>query len=453
MRFQKKLCVLAIASIFPVASALAQTSADTRKEIDALKAQLKVLQEKLEALSNATEPAPLVQQVNRLEQKLELQQTASEAAGFSGLKVNGVIEAAFKYNDVDKKHDFSASAGNGVGEFGMLQITKESQDGQGVDWTLRLMPGGDPQVHEASLSIPLNKENRIIAGLIPDFQGYEYVFPNANSTLGNQFITHNALYDLAGATVYTGMGMSHTLNGGKVALKWLVGNVDKGADDNTVLFKDPVPADQDTAATFSTASSNASTVALAYRLDYYPDETTYIGLSGLHGSNNRNFNIMAVDGGVTRGDWQYNGQITVGEMQRAAANGGTAQWAGVSGFVSYKIVPRLQLMARADYIQNSKNGGGTYYDNGGTFGNGLGPERNSLGEVIAFDADTGYATTGASLTRFSLGTNYQINANTQWKTEYRLDQSSGYNFVVVDGETTTYSKTKNSLGTSLLLSF
>lgn len=450
MRFQKKLCVLAIASLFPLASALAQTPSDTRKEIDELKAQLKMLQEKLEALSNATEPAPLVQQVNRLEQKIELQQTASEASGFSGLKVNGVIEAAYKYNDSDKKHDFSASAGNGVGEFAMLQITKESQDGEGIDWTLRLMPGGDPQVHEASLSIPLNKENRIIAGLIPDFQGYEYVFPNATSTLGNQFITHNALYDLAGATSYTGVGMSHTLNGGKVALKWLVGNVDRGSDDSTATYTAPVDPTLAPNDTFSAASSMANTVALAYRLDYYPNETTYVGLSGLHGSANRNFSIMALDGGVTRGDWQVNGQITVGEMQRAAANGGTAQWTGLSGFLSYKIVPRLQLMARADYIQNSKNGGGTYVDYGGGGGYGLGPELDSTGAVVAFDADTGYATTGANLTRITLGTNYQINANTQWKTEYRLDQSTGYNFLMDDG---TYSKTKNSLGTSLVLSF
>ena len=454
MRFQKKLCVMAIASLFPVASAFAQTSADTRKEIDALKAQLKLLQEKLEALSAATgDGSPLSQQVNRLEQKIDLSQTTAEASGFSGMKINGVIEAAYKYSNADKKHDFGASAGYGVGEVGMIQLTKESQDGEGIDWTLRLMPGGDPFVHEASLSIPLNKENRIIAGLIPDFQGYEYVFPNATSTLGNQLITHNALYDLAGATAYTGVGMSHVLNGGKVALKWLVGNVDKGSDDNLIKFKDPVPADQDIATEFSAAASGGSTVALAYRLDYYPDDATYVGLSGLHGSNNRTFNILALDAGYTRGDWQYNGQITVGQMQRAAANGGAAQWAGVSGLVSYKIVPRLQLIARADYIQNSANGGGTYYDNGGTLGNGLGPERNSLGEVIAVDSDTGYATTGANLTRLTLGTNYQINANTQWKTEYRLDQSSGYNFVLTDGDTSTYSKTKTSWGTSLVLSF
>ena len=69
---------------------------------------------------------------------------------------------------------------------------------------------------------------------------------------------------------------------------------------------------------------------------------------------------------------------------------------------------------------------------------------------IAYDADTGYATTGANLTRLTLGTNYQINANTQWKTEYRLDQSSGYNFLLDDG---TFSKTKNTWGTSLVLSF
>ena len=453
MRFQKKLCVIAIASLFPVASAFAQTSADTRKEIDALKAQLKVLQEKLEALSVATgDASPLSQQVNRLEQKMDLAENVAEASGFSGMKINGVIEAAYKYNDVDKKHDFGASGGYGVGEVGMIQLTKESQDGEGIDWTLRLMPGGDPFVHEASLSIPLNKENRVIAGLIPDFQGYEYVFPNATSTLGNQLITHNALYDLAGATAYTGVGMSHVLNGGKVALKWVVGNVDNGYDAPTDYKGDWTYGNYSVATghDFSPLADGRNSVALAYRLDYYPNDATYVGVSGLHGSNNRNFNIMALDAGYTRGDWQYNGQVTVGEMQRVAANGGTAQWTGVSGFMSYKVVPRLQLLARADYIQNSKNGGGTYVDYGGAGGYGLGPELDSTGAVIALDADTGYATTGANLTRLTLGTNYQVNANTQWKTEYRLDQSSGYNFLLDDG---TFSKTKNTWGTSLVLSF
>ncbi|MFM6989913.1 MAG: outer membrane beta-barrel protein, partial [Rhodoferax sp.] len=58
---------------------------------------------------------------------------------------------------------------------------------------------------------------------------------------------------------------------------------------------------------------------------------------------------------------------------------------------------------------------------------------------------------GANLTRLTLGTNYQINANTQWKTEYRVDQSSGYNFLDSDG--VTYKKSKTGFATSLVLSF
>jgi hypothetical protein len=184
------------------------------------------------------------------------------------------------------------------------------------------------------------------------------------------------------------------------------------------------------------------------------NDTTYVGLSGLHGRSNRVFDIMALDGGITRGDWQVNGQFTIGRMDRAGANGSGTSWQGVSGLVGYKIVPRLQLLARADYLMNSENGGGTYYDNGGTYGNGLGPKRND--DKGAFDPDeNGYATTGANLTRLTFGTNYQVNSTTQWKTEYRFDQSSGYNFqdyVDADG-LQRYRRDKHSVATSLVLSF
>lgn len=463
MRFQKKLCVIAIASLFPVASAFAQTSADTRKEIDALKAQLKVLQEKLEALSAATgDASPLSQQVNRLEQKMDLAENVAEASGFSGMKINGVIEAALSYNDIGRSHEVNATSGyagtNDYGGFGMVQITKESQDGEGVDWTLRLLPGAASIVHEASLSVPLSKTQRLIAGYMPDFQGYEYSFPHSTPALGNQLITHNALFDLAGATAYTGAGMAYTLAGGSVAFKWMLGNVDGGYDspDNSFspAYYDVANAvavtSVDSALGLYAAESTVKSVALAYRGDWYVNDSTYVGLSGLHGSVNRNFSIIAVDGGYARGDWQINGQVTVGQQARAAANGGDARWTGVSGFVGYKIVPRLQLMARADFIENRTNGGGTYAYNGGSNAIGLGPEGLDSSGAIAYDADTGYATTGANLTRLTLGTNYQINANTQWKTEYRLDQSSGYNFLLDDG---TFSKTKNTWGTSLVLSF
>jgi hypothetical protein len=74
---------------------------------------------------------------------------------------------------------------------------------------------------------------------------------------------------------------------------------------------------------------------------------------------------------------------------------------------------------------------------------GLGPERDSGGNVP--DGNV-----GANLTRITLGTNYQINPNTQWKMEYRVDQSTGYNFRDIDGN---YKQTRNMFGTSLVLSF
>ena len=471
MNLKKKLWIVALAGVLPWAGAHAQSVADLQKEIQALRAQLQTLQQKVEAISAQPEATPLAQQVNRLEQRLDLGEDDTEKSGFKGLKINGVIEAAYKRNSIGASNEFSASAGYAVGEFGMVQITKESQDGEGVDWTLRLLPGGNPLVHEASLSIPLNKTTRIIAGFMPDFQGYEFAFPNANATLGNQLITHNALYDLAGATAYTGAGMAYTLGGGKYAFKWLVGNADSAsdvgatwdtdpnartgflrakmvldADGNPIQLdaKDAVESDQ----AFPSNSSKKSTI-FAYRGDWYVNDTTYIGLSGLHGSGGRTFAVMALDGGITRGDWQVNGQFSIGRMDRAGANGSGTSWQGVSGLVGYKIVPRLQLLARADYLMNSENGGGTYYDNGGIYGNGLGPERASDGS-FAYDADTGLATKGANLMRLTVGTNYQVNSTTQWKAEYRLDQSSGYNFVNSNG---SYSKDKQSMATSLVLSF
>ena len=453
MNLKKKLWIVALAGVLPWAGAHAQSVADLQKEIQALRAQLQTLQQKVEAISAQPEATPLAQQVNRLEQRLDLGEDDTEQSGFKGLKINGVIEAAYKRNTISASNEFSASAGYAVGEFGMVQITKESQDGEGVDWTLRLLPGGDPLVHEASLSIPLNKTTRIIAGFMPDFQGYEFAFPNANATLGNQLITHNALYDLAGATAYTGAGMAYTLGGGNYAFKWIVGNADHGADSASYSFDAPsmdVTAMAENTTTFAAASSEARTTAFAYRGDWYVNDTTYVGLSGLHGRGNRVFDIVAVDGGVTRGDWQVNGQFTIGRMDLAGANGSGTSWQGVSGLVGYKIVPRLQLLARADYLMNSENGGGTYYDNGGIYGNGLGPERASDGS-FAYDADTGLATKGANLMRLTVGTNYQVNSTTQWKTEFRLDQSSGYNFLNADG--VTYSKDKQSMATSLVLSF
>ena len=98
MRLQKKLLVIALACAFPLGSAFAQSAADLKKEIEALKAQLQLLQKKVEDISQAADITPLTQQVNRMEQKMDLADNAAEASGFQGMKINGVIETNLSYN-------------------------------------------------------------------------------------------------------------------------------------------------------------------------------------------------------------------------------------------------------------------------------------------------------------------------------------------------------------------
>jgi hypothetical protein len=459
MSFQRKLIVVALATAMPWVSAQAQSAADLKKEIDALKAQLQVLQQKIDAVSASAAPnEELSQKVNRLEQKQDLANDALDKSGLGGIKVNGTIEASYQYNDLDKLHSFGASSGYTDSDAGvaMIQITKESQDGEGVDWTLRLLPGSTAYlVNEASISIPIDKTNRIIGGHVPDFQGYEFSFPNADPTLGNQLISHNALFDLAGAAFYDGIGMSHSLFNGNLALKWMVANIDSGTDTGNTTANNGAATNAlpiYSVPTLGTPQSGNKTYGVAVRGDYSIDEYTFVGAGWLAGNGNRNFSIIDIDGGYTHGDWAFNGQFTVGTQQGAAYTGEEARWSGVSAEVRYKVVPRLQLIARADYLDNRTNGGGTYAYNGESgvpggalsdYGLGIGRERDSAGNPIDDHI-------GANLTRITLGTNYQINPNTQWKVEYRLDQSTGYNFLNSDG---VPSQTRNAFATSFVLSF
>lgn len=432
MSFQRKLVVLALASVFPMASVYAQTNADLKKEIEALKAQLEALQKKVEA-SSSTETA---QKVNLIEQKLDLADDAAEKSGFKGLKFKGVAEASFVYDNNSNNNVFDARDGQPVGA-AMLELTKETDGSDGVGFTLRMTPNNASSafIHEASVQVPVDDGHRIVAGFVPDYQGYEAGFANLNP-----FVTHNALFDLAGPTAYSGFGMSNQLSK-DVALKWIVGNIDGSTDDGNT-------------------NNSARSVGLAYRFDWTLSEFAYVGFSGAIAAANRNFRIFALDGGYTRGDWVLNGHVNVGSMERAAYNGGDAGWSGVSALIGHKVTPRLMLSMRADYLENSKNGGGTYVDNyldnanaadattglPTVAGNGLGPELDFSGAAVL---DAGGNVRGANLTRISFGSTYMVNPSTQWKLEYRVDQSTGANFTV-DG---LPSATKSSFGTSLVVSF
>ena len=177
MSLQRKLLVIALASVMPLASAQAQSAADLQRDIAAVKAQLQALQQKVEALTAATPAtAPAIaQQVTRIEQKQDLADDALVESGLKGLKFKGVAEAAFTYDSSSGANTFSARDGSGVGN-AMLELTKETEEGEGVNWTLRLTPGGSTLVQEATVSVGVGPGMRLFGGVIPDYQGYEALF-------------------------------------------------------------------------------------------------------------------------------------------------------------------------------------------------------------------------------------------------------------------------------------
>jgi hypothetical protein len=419
MKLNRKLLVVALAGALPWMSASAQSPADLQKEIELLKGQLKMLSEKIEAMSLKEEPSAIAQQVTRLEQKIDLAEEDSIKAGFKGLKFKGTMEAAYLNDSTSTTTGFDKSKGNGGYGLAMLEVSKEPE--AGIGWTLRLIPlsGTGMTVHEASVAVPLVEGGaKLIAGLTPDWSGYEYSMGHQNP-----LITNNLLYSNLAASNYVGVGTSHDFGGGWTG-KWMLGQVD-----GVMSRKAP---------------------GLAYRGDYSMGEYSGIGFSGVHMRTNNealkpgtNADLLEIDGYYNRGDLSLQGQFSVGKLIGGAMDmsGQDARWWGVSGFAGYKVTPRLQAIARVDYVNNRDNGGGVYFNDGA-----YGPERTD--EMGTLNAD---ASVGTNRFALSAGFNYALNANTQWKTELRLDRSTGYNFLDADG--VTYKQGKTTIGTSIVVSF
>ena len=430
MKFKIKAVSIAVAAVMPWLAAHAQSPADMQKQIQALQEQLQALQAQVQQMSTKGAVDPV--EFNRMVQKMEVNEDSALKSGFSGLVVKGVIEAQYlndkNFNTVNGSSLGSTgfSAGNGYAGTGMFEVTKQAEGGEGINWTLRLTPGGlnangSNLVHEASVSVPLGSATtRLIAGVIPDWQGYEYSFGNQNP-----LVTHNLLFNFASATNYAGAGIQHTF--GPVVAKFMLANID-------------------------TPSTNKKLPGFVYNANWTINEFSYLNFSGAHSrqpnANSNPFTLIALDGGYTRGDLALNGQLSVGRLKGGARNGSLedAKWFGLSGFMGYKVTPRLQALARYDMINNRKNGGGMLVnqinavDGTAVFGpeldeNGFAPDNNR----------------GTKRTALSLGFNYAVNPSTQWKTEYRLDRSSGFNFLNSDGLTRTKSNT--TLGTAIVVSF
>ncbi|MBT9598084.1 MAG: DUF3138 family protein [Vitreoscilla sp.] len=444
---------LALAAAFAAPGVQAQSNEELLKELKALRARVEELEKK--AAKPATPQWGMtpeqVQEFNRVSVKVEAMEDSQEAQGYKGMKISGYIEPVFVYNQRQDRAGFQflnqQSDGYSYDTSFMgsasIDFTKEVEGG--TIWKLTLTPNrgvgaaidGASIIQEATVSIPLDSlQTRLVAGLIPDWSGYEYQQPTLNP-----FTSHNLLYDFTLPVGYTGIGISHTE--GKWWLRGAIANVN--ANVRGPGEKSPV---------------------LAYRVDYSKGEFDGWGLAGLHGKApnfNTGTNTMAhlfeVDGYYLRGDWALQGQVSFGTQKEGAItpdanlNWRDSRWWGVSGLAGYMFTPRFQGLVRADYINNKANGGGLFAYNGYSYTdeesgdfvygndgrNGIGPDLN------------GDLNRGANRYAVTFGTKYAYDLSTTFKLEYRLDGAD--RAVFEDVKSGTFKKNNQMLAASVLVAF
>ncbi len=463
--WQPTLLTLAIAAAFPLPAA-AGTNEELLKELRALRDRVTQLEEKLKAVDKAkavaAPPAPVAvvpapappapagmtpdqaRELSRLAVKVDSLEEAQETSFAKGMTINGSIDPTFIYNRAQNRAGFQFLNQVQVGPYAYdnsffgtatLDIQKELEGG--TKFRLTIMPerGVGSQinfasiVHEASVSIPIaGEETRLFAGQIPDWSGYE-LLPSKD----NKLVTHNLLFDLIAPLAYTGVGLE--LTRGDWVIKGIVGNFNS-------TKREP----------------NEKSPVFAYRGDYSINEYSGIGFSGVHGkaanlvqegTGDTGLHLFEVDGYYTRGDWTAQGQISYGQQSKAAIatkdDGSlqTARWVGVSGLGAYKFTPRLEGVVRADYIYNRKNGGGLLGFGGDSL-NGIGPGFDTNG-------DLNFGQHGANRYALSVGSNYQFNAYTLFKLEYRFDGATKRVFEYVDNG--SFKKTNHLFGAQMVVSF
>jgi hypothetical protein len=462
---QPSVLMLALATAWPAQS---QTNADILKELAALKAKVAELESRLKAAE--TKPAApagqgsqwgmtpeQVRELNRVTVKTEALEDAVEAQGLKALKVSGFMDPAWIYNQRQNRAGFQflnpvALDGYNYDNsyFGGVTLDLQKEIDGGTRFRLTLVPnrgtgsviGEGSIVQEASVSVPLGSlQTRFIAGQLPDWSGYEY----QQSTL-NKLITHNLLYDFTLPTLYTGAGMEYIR--GKWWTRWAVANV------NT-----------------SKRKNSEKAPAFVYRVDYSRGEFQGFGFAGMHGKaanfradeigidvngneialfpdeagRDSRADLFEIDAYFIRGDWTVQGQLSFGQQKKSAITTGPAgelrdaRWWGLSTLVAHKFNPRLEGIARFDFINNRKNGGGLL---GYSYADG----RNGIGPDPAGDPDR-----GANRSALSLGLSWLYNLNTTFKAEARVDRADLP--VFLDVKTGTYRKSNSLLGTSVVVSF
>jgi hypothetical protein len=426
-----------------------------KQRIEQLESQVTKLQAMVEQVVEAKKgpaidgDADEQQELGRIRLKVEALENSRESSGFKDLKISGMIDPTYIYNRARSSGGFNFLGNfnqdtNGTGNanytyynsyFGQsrLQFDKELEGGTKFKLTLVANKSTNTGsiLQEASMSVPLNGDtnSRFIAGQFPDWSGYEYYFSDQQ-----KLISHNLLFDFAIPSFYTGAGVDITR--GNLEMKGMIANMN----------------------TSNRGDHNKGQV-LVYRGDYTINEYSGFGFSGVEGeyagggdSNpSKWLDMIGVDGFYTRGALTWNGHAVYGQWKHSAYNGGKAQWAGFSTLLAYKFVPTLEGVARLDYLQNDKNGGGTVAT--GVLSqpdplNGFGPDQAG---AAAFAADPTFNVKGANRSALSLGLDYAFNPNVMFKAEFRFDHANIPVFEYVkSGE---FKSDNQMFGLSTVLSF
>lgn len=477
-----KQTALAVSLVFPILAS-AQSNADLQHQINTLQVQIKQLTEALKgappapveaAKSSSVDP----EEFNRIKTKVEAMDDQSEIAGFKGLRISGGIDPTYIYNRNKRSSSFAflnnfsgtdanknpqvASYDNSYFGLAYLDVQKEFDDG-GTRFRLTLAPSKSAGssfnvgniVHEASASIPIDgPSTRLLVGQMPDVSGYQPFFNSfagANSLSSNllypgfaeYFVTKNLLFDFTAATAYTGVGLDLTRG------PW-----------DTKLFL----------ANFNSARNDVSGKGLAstrspifvYNTTYAKEEFWGIEFTGYEGKvpnpmavtpTSTRLDQFEIDGWWTRGDINTNLQLTLGRQKDGAFNGGDSQWYGFSYLLSKKINSALTLAGRVDYLNNQKNGGGTFNtfanDPAGTgvavgdFYNGFGP-----GDPTDPNFDPNKGSNRVSLTGAAT---YRLTRNVALRGELRFDHATKPSFY--QWSDNTYRKSNTTIGLQTIVNF
>jgi hypothetical protein len=458
LMFKIKKIALAIALVLPMVAS-AETNEELKSEIDLLKAQVNELRAMIKQQAGAPAPAAEapapaatvdVSDFNQLQTKVDAMQDAASTAGMNGLRISGGIDPVYIYDKAKHTSSFAFlnnfTSVNGSGEvasydnsyFGMayLDIQKEMDDG-GTRFRLTLAPSKSAGsgtnfgniVHEATASVPLDgPATRLIVGQIADVSGYQ---PFVNTFVGNNalssnllypgfaeyFITKNLLFDFAEATTYTGAGLDITR--GPWETKLILANFNSARYDCTTGTCPSGPTGP-TAGPAPGTGSNRSP-AFIYNATYAQEEywgyefTGYEGnVSNLQTHGNSHLDQIEVDAWFTRADFNANIQYTLGRLKNAASNNGDAGWWGISSLVSERVTPKLTLAGRFDYLNDEKNGGGTFAVTGSDNINGFGPGGDPT--AAGYDANK-----GANRYDLTLSATYRMTRYAELRGEVRHD--------------------------------